>query len=159
MRGVSRQQMRRRARRALLQVLYEVDASGHSFEGSAQWVLETLSLDEESIDFVRTMAGSIMENIERLDREIERHAPAWPVAQLLIVDRNILRIALYEIVLARETPAKVAINEAVELAKQFGSDSLPRFVNGVLGAVMTSDQKKDDLIPHGSRRSNLGYNI
>lgn len=159
MRGVSRQQMRRRARRALLQVLYEVDVSGHSVEDSAQWVLETLSLDDESINFVRTMANSILENIERLDLEIERHAPAWPVAQLLLVDRNILRIALYEVILAHETPPKVAINEAVELAKWFGSDNLPRFVNGVLGAVMTTDERTDDLIPHGSRRSNFGYNI
>ena len=140
MRGVSRQQMRRRARRALLQVLYEVDASGHSLEDSVQWVLEALSLDEGGVTFVRAMAGSILENLERLDQEIGRYAPTWPVEQLPIVDRNILRIAIYEVMLADETPPKVAINEAVELAKQFGSESLPRFVNGVLGAVMTTVQ-------------------
>ena len=138
--GASRQQLRRRARRALLQVLYEVDASGHSLEDSVQWVLEALSLDEEGVTFVRVTASRVLENIERLDLEIGRYAPAWPVNQLPIVDRNILRIAIYEVMLADETPPKVAINEAVELAKQFGSESLPRFVNGVLGAVMTTAQ-------------------
>ena len=140
MRGVSRQQMRRRARRALLQVLYEVDASGHPLDDSVQWVLEALSLDEEGVTFVRAIASGILENIERLDREIGRYAPTWPVEQLPLIDRNILRIAIYEVILVDETPPKVAINEAVELAKQFGSENLPRFVNGVLGAVMTTAQ-------------------
>ena len=138
--GASRQQLRRRARRALLQVLYEVDASGHSLEDSLQWVLEQPALDEEGTSFVGATARGILDNLEQLDQEIGRHAPAWPVNQLPIVDRNILRIAIYEVMLADETPPKVAINEAVELAKQFGSETLPRFVNGVLGSVMTTAQ-------------------
>ena len=140
MKGASRQRLRRRARRALLQVLYEVDASEHSLEDSLRWVLEHPSLDEEGVAFVQTTARSILGNRERIDREIERYAPAWPISQLPVVDRNILRIAIYEVTLAQETPPKVAINEAVELAKHFGSESLPRFVNGVLGALMATAQ-------------------
>ena len=66
---------------------------------------------------------------------IQRHAPEWPIDQMAVVDRNVLRIAIYEFRVAHLTPLKVAINEAIELAKTFGSDSAPRFVNGVLGAL------------------------
>ncbi len=136
MKGTSRQRLRRRARRALLQVLYEVDASGHSVEESLRWVLEQLSLDEENVSFIEAIAKGVVENRERLDREIRRYAPTWPVPQLPVVDRNILRIAIYEVQVAQQVPPKVAINEAVELAKNFGTESLPRFVNGVLGSLM-----------------------
>ncbi len=73
--------------------------------------------------------------IPRLDQFIAEHAPEWPLDQVAIIDRNILRIALWELAVYCETPIKVAINEAIELAKTFGSDSTPRFVNGVLGSL------------------------
>jgi len=72
-----------------------------------------------------------------LDRLIQKYAPEWPLDQMALIDRNILRIAIWEFAAERETPIKVAINEAVELAKLYGSDSAPRFVNGVLGALAT----------------------
>jgi N utilization substance protein B len=72
---------------------------------------------------------------KELDRFIADHAPDWPLDQVAIIDRNILRIALWEFAVADGTPLKVAINEAVELAKTYGSDSAPRFVNGVLGSL------------------------
>ena len=75
-----------------------------------------------------------------LDKIIARYAPEWPVEQMAAIDRNILRIALYEIAQGEDTPVKVAINEAVELAKMFGSDASPRFVNGVLGSVVTYER-------------------
>ncbi|MBE0697911.1 MAG: hypothetical protein IH586_13395 [Anaerolineaceae bacterium] len=70
-----------------------------------------------------------------MDDFIAQHAPEWPMDQVAVVDRNILRIALWEFAVARVTPLKVAINEAIEMAKIYGSDSTPRFVNGVLGAL------------------------
>ena len=73
---------------------------------------------------------------DQLDDLIQKHAPAWPVAQIAVVDRNVLRMALFELSGQTDTPAKVAINEAVDLAKLFGSDSSSRFVNGVLGSAM-----------------------
>ena len=66
---------------------------------------------------------------------IARYAPEWPLDQMAVVDRNVLRIAMYEFLVTDETPVKVAINEAVELAKVYGSDSAPRFINGVLGTL------------------------
>ena len=136
MKATGRQRTRRMARCALLQVLYEVDSSGHSVEDSLRWVVEQLSLDEKSVAFVRAIANGVLQHRQALDGEIHQYAPTWPVSQLAVVDRNILRIAIYEILMSQETPPKVAINEAVELAKQFGSENLPQFVNGVLGAVM-----------------------
>ena len=130
--------VRRKARRALLQVLYEVDASGHALDNSLQWVLEQAHLGEQSDAFVRQLAHQVVAHLKELDDEIQHHAPIWPVEQLPVVDRNILRIAIYEVKLSKETPPKVAINEAVELAKHFGSESSRRFVNGVLGALMAA---------------------
>ena len=72
-----------------------------------------------------------------MDNVITRYAPAWPVSQLSVIDRNILRIALFELIYTPGTPRKTAINEAVELAKIFGSESSARFVNGVLGSAMS----------------------
>jgi N utilization substance protein B len=81
----------------------------------------------------------VTENREWLDGYIARYAPEWPVEQIAIIDRNILRIAIFEILARSDTPLKVAINEAVELAKTFGSDSAPRFVNGVLGTLAAKE--------------------
>jgi len=136
MKATGRQRTRRMARRALLQVLYEVDSSGHSVEDSLSWVMEQLSLDEASVAFVKAITNGVVQHRQELDGEIHRYAPTWPVSQLPVVDRNILRIAIYEILMSQETPPKVAINEAVELAKQFGRENLSSFVNGVLGTVM-----------------------
>jgi N utilization substance protein B len=76
---------------------------------------------------------------ERLDTLIGRYAPEWPVDQIAIIDRNVLRIAIYELLFRDDTPTKVAINEAVELAKEFGSESSGRFVNGVLGSLVAKE--------------------
>lgn len=84
--------------------------------------------------------------IDVLDRLISDHAPEWPLDQVAIIDRNILRIALWEFAVFQETPIKVVINEAVELSKVYGSDSTPRFVNGVLGSLANqSNQIQQEL--------------
>ncbi|UCC91017.1 MAG: transcription antitermination factor NusB, partial [Dehalococcoidia bacterium] len=72
---------------------------------------------------------------EKIDQNIRRFAPAWPIEQIPVIDRNILRLAIFELLCDNKVPVKVAINEAVELAKRFGSDSSSKFVNGVLGSV------------------------
>ena len=134
--GSGRHGTRREARRALLQALYEVDCSGHSLDSTLQWVLEQTQLSPVSRIFIQDLAAQVVAHSQELDKEIRRYAPAWPVEQLPAVDRNILRIAIYELKFARDTPPKIAINEAVELAKRFGGEGSQRFVNGVLGAVM-----------------------
>ncbi len=96
---------------------------------------EEYPLDEQGEVFVREVVFGVLEHRARLDGQIHLHAPDWPVEQMAIIDRNILRIAIYELTISRSVPLKVAINEAVELAKIFGSDSAPRFINGVLGSL------------------------
>ena len=128
---------RRKARRLALQALYEIDASGHGVEEVLARLLLEGGLSPESNAFVRELVGGVVQNKDRLDQSIQKFAPAWPIKQIPVVDRNILRLALFEVLLDNRVPVKVAINEAVELAKIFGSDSSARFVNGVLGSVST----------------------
>jgi N utilization substance protein B len=92
-------------------------------------------LSEENKIFVHELVDGVIQNKEEIDRSIQRFAPAWPVEQIAIIDRNILRLAIFEILFDNKVPVKVAISEAVELAKSFGSDNSGRFVNGVLGSV------------------------
>jgi len=128
---------RRKARRLALQALYEIDSAGHGVEEVVTRLLVEAGLSEASNAFVRELVGGVIQNKGRLDQSIQKFAPAWPVAQIPVVDRNILRLAIFEVLLDNRVPVKVAINEAVELAKTFGSDSSARFVNGVLGSVST----------------------
>jgi N utilization substance protein B len=127
---------RRRARSLALQALYEVDCVGHPPEQVIARHLEANpALSAEAAEFLRQLVLGALASAPAFDRLIAECAPEWPVEQLAVVDRNILRLALWEFGVSTETPLKVAINEAVELAKRFGSESAPRFVNGVLGTL------------------------
>ena len=126
---------RRRARALALQALYEVDAAGHKAEEVLARLLSEKQLSEENANFTRELVSGVIQNQEKIDQNIQSFAPAWPIGQISVIDRNILRLAIFEILLDNKVPVKVAINEAVELAKIFGSDNSSRFVNGVLGSV------------------------
>ena len=126
---------RRKARTLALQALYEIDSARHKPEEAVGYLLADARLSAENISFVRELVSGVVENRERIDENIRRFAPAWPIEQISIVDKNILRLAIFEILIDNRVPVKVAINEAVELAKEFGSDNSSKFVNGVLGAV------------------------
>jgi len=126
---------RRRARRATLEALYEVDIAGHAPPEVLERRMLAQPLDEQGEKFANRLMDGVLENQSGMDRVIARYASEWPLDQMAIIDRNILRIAIYEFLVDDETPVKVAINEAVELAKLYGSDSAPRFVNGVLGTL------------------------
>ena len=132
---------RRKARGAALQVLYEIDLTGHNHEQAVDSLLEGAALSGENIIFVKDLVKGVLVSKSQLDEYIHRFAPAWPLAQLAVGDRNILRLSIYELLYVKSTPVKVAINEAVELAKAFGSDSSPKFVNGVLSSVNSSLSK------------------
>jgi len=127
--------VRRKARAIALQVLYEFDSAGHDVEVALAHLLADAGLSEDNAAFARGLVKGVIQNREQIDQHIKKFAPAWPVEQIPIVDRNILRLAIFEILLDNSVPVKVAINEAVELAKKFGSDNSSRFVNGVLGSV------------------------
>jgi N utilization substance protein B len=126
---------RRRARRVTLEVLYEYDIAEHPPDEVLQRRLEANQIDRTSAEFTSHLVQGVIINMEGMDILIARYAPEWPLEQMAVIDRNILRIAIFEFLVSDETPVKVAINEAVELAKTYGSDSAPRFVNGVLGTL------------------------
>jgi transcription antitermination protein NusB len=126
---------RTKARGLALQVLYEVDLTGHSPIIALEERLLEDPLDEGLAEFARQIITGVLPITTRLDELIAEHAPEWPMDQVAVVDRNILRISLWEFAVEGCTPIKVAINEAIELSKFYGSDSTPRFVNGVLGSL------------------------
>lgn len=126
---------RRKARTAALQALYEADVASHPPQETLSRLIAESRLPEAGAAFARELVRGVLENRERIDAMIARSAPAWPVEQLPAIDRNILRVAIWEMLIHNGTPVRAAINEAVELAKTFGSESSPRFVNGVLGSV------------------------
>ena len=126
---------RTRARSLALQVLYEVDMANHPPGEVFVSRLEEFPLTDELAEFARQIIFGILPLTQELDLLIAKYAPEWPLDQIAAIDRNILRMALWEFAIQGETPIKVAINEAVELAKHYGSDSAPRFINGVLGSL------------------------
>ena len=135
---------RRKARVIALQVLYETDRARHEPGRALDRILAGEPISASFEAFARHLVKGVLENQENIDKIISTYAPTWPVSQLAIVDRNILRVAIFEIRLGGETPPKVAINEAVELAKIFGSDSSSKFVNGVLGSVVGNPEPEPD---------------
>lgn len=134
---------RRKARSLALQVLYELDCTAHPADEVVRNRLDDVPLDPDLEAFARKLVAGVRERACNLDVLIARCAPEWPLDQMAIIDRNILRIAIWEFAIDRTTPIKVAINEAIELAKLYGSESAARFVNGVLGSLAA---REDELV-------------
>jgi N utilization substance protein B len=132
------QNPRRKARVAALQALYESDVSHHDPIPTLERLAEEEGLSEQQAAFARGLVAGVIEHRDSIDDVIRQAAPQWPVEQLSAVDRNILRLAIREILMNNGAPIRAAINEAVELAKSYGSDSSAKFVNGVLGSVSLS---------------------
>jgi transcription antitermination protein NusB len=133
---------RHKARELALQVLYEIDSVSHNAEESLSNILSRIEVSEDVAEFSKELVHGVITNKEQLDQNIRDFAPAWPLDQISIIDRNILRVAIYEILHDNKIPVKVAINEAVELAKTFGSNNSSRFINGVLGSVSSLASNK-----------------
>lgn len=129
--------VRHRARIVALQALFEIDIAHHDPDTVLQQRLADSPLPEAGREFARNLVQGVLAHQAELDALIQDNAPEWPLDQVAAIDRNILRMAVFEFVIDGNTPVKVAINEAVELAKLFGSDSSGRFVNGVLGAIVS----------------------
>jgi N utilization substance protein B len=128
---------RHKARILALQALYEIDSVARRPEAVVERLLAEVNLSKENGDFVRELVSGTVKNRDEIDRHIKTFAPAWPVQQIAVIDRNILRLAIFEILFDNKVPVKVVINEAVELAKAYGSETSARFINGVLGSVST----------------------
>ena len=133
--------LRRKARIVALQALYEIDCSGHNPKDVLRNILQRKALSDEAADFAQKLISGVLDNKSAIDDEIRRFAPLFPIEQIAIIDRNIIRLAVYEVLYDTSVPIKAAINEAVELSKHFGNDTSPKFVNGVLGSVIAEKQK------------------
>lgn len=133
------------ARTIALQSLYEWD-----FAGKKSAVTELVKRNQiefapdfDDKEFSEKLVSNIAEKIDELNKIIEQYAPEWPLDQITVVDRNVLRIGVYELKFDTDIPPKVAINESIELAKTFGGPSSGKFVNGVLGSIYKDMQKQD----------------
>ena len=129
---------RRKARRIALQALYELDCAGHDPVAAILRLAGDQEISSEAVLFAQEMVDGVLTNQARLDVQICRFAPNFPVEQLSLIDRAILRLSIFEITIDRRAPIKVAINEAVELAKSFGSINSSKFINGVLRSVSST---------------------
>lgn len=127
--------LRHKSRIIALQVLYELDCSGHRKDEILSRLTTEQNTAVEIADFVRHLTTGVETNRNKIDATISKFAPAFPVKQISAIDRNILRIALFEMLFDDTVPVKAAINEAIELSKHFSSDTSPKFINGVLGSV------------------------
>jgi N utilization substance protein B len=135
--------IRRKARIAALQTLYELDCTRHKVEETSARLRARETLAHEALGFSEDLVKGVLEHKSELDELIKKFAPAFPVEQMSIVDRNILRLAIFETSFSDKTPTKVAINEAIELAKDFGSESSPRLINGILGSVTNQSEARE----------------
>ena len=141
---------RRKARIVALQTLYEVNCSMHKPEDVSARLLQEKGLPEEAADFCKRLVTGVLENSQDIDNMIRKFAPAFPVEQIAVIDRNILRLAIFEVLFDNKVPVKAAINEAIELARIFGGDASPKFINGVLGSVAADSipkREKQEPIP------------
>ena len=143
------------SRSIAMQSLYEWDFSGKKPEKLEKIVeknIKEFGPGLESETFVWQIINGVVSNLSAIDKIIEKAAPEWPIDQITIIDRNVLRIGLYELLYEnkKEGPPKVAINEAIELAKTFGGESSGKFINGVLGTVykeLDKEQKTENSKP------------
>lgn len=133
----------RKARILVLQALYEVDSSTHTIQECLPRLLKGQSLSKSTRDFAKQIASGIESFQKAIDELIKKYAPSYPINQLSPIDRNILRITIYEILYGRVTPPKAAINEAIEIATKFGSTNAAKFINGVLGSIMVHLEHRD----------------
>lgn len=137
---------RRKSRIIALQTLFEFDFSAHKPSDVLTRLLKEKSLPSEAADFAASLVNGVLENKQGIDDIIRNFATAFPVNQIAPIDRNILRLAIFEILFDNRVPVKAAINEAVELAKSFGGDTSQKFVNGVLGSVITHYKQRDKIV-------------
>jgi len=130
---------KRKSRAVALQILYEIDLTNHDVKTALLHMCGATKISAQAAQKAGELVSGVLFHLEKIDRLVAKYAPAWPIEQLALVDRNILRLAIYEIQFCKTpTPLKVAINEAVELAKAFGADGSSRFINGVLSSIAKS---------------------
>jgi len=127
---------RRFAREVAVRTLFQVDVGRANVDRAFQYSLEGYDLEAKDVAFARSLVDGVLANLSEIDRTIARSADHWSIDRMAKTDRNILRIAVYEILFGDDVPSSVAVNEAVELAKTYGDADSGKFVNGILGFVL-----------------------
>ena len=138
---------RRLARERALMVLFQVDVGNADLEKAFVWMDDAFGILNKNDDFARHLVSGVLANRQAVDQVIAGLSKDWKFDRVAGVDRNIMRMALYEIFYCPDVPGNVAVNEAVELAKTYGSDDSGRFINGILGKVL---EKPEDYAPAGA---------
>lgn len=136
------------ARTIAMQTLYQWDFNSGDEETALRYLQQNKEEFAPSFDdngFMENLVSSVVKHQKEIDEYITRYAPEWPIDQITMVDRNILRVGVYELVFSEDVPSKVAINEAIELAKAFGGQASGKFINGVLGAIYKEMSEKGEL--------------
>jgi len=142
------------SRQLAMQSLYAWDFNGRAGEVKqfAKEQIKNAGSEIKESEFIFELAEGVAKHLSEIDEIIVKHAPEWPIDQISVVDRNVLRLGIYELSVLKEVPPKVAINEAVELAKTFGGEASGKFVNGVLGTIYkeivpeeTEEKKVDEV--------------
>jgi N utilization substance protein B len=133
------------SRTIAMQALFEWDFNGKKSDVSEIISRDFFDFAPEFDDqgFSESLAKGVIANIDLIDDYIKKYATEWPIDQINAVDRNVLRLGVYELTVAEEVPPKVAINEAIEVAKNFGGEASGKFVNGVLGSVYSNMSEED----------------
>lgn len=146
------------ARTIAMQTLFLWDFHGKNsdnLENSLKQMFENFAPNFDDQGFAKNIIQGVVKHLDDIDRDITKYATEWPLNQITLVDRNILRIGVYELTKDEDIPAKVAINEAIEVGKTFGGEASGKFINGVLGAIykdvqianseiVTKDKKGED---------------
>jgi len=134
--------VRSKAREIALCILYQYEISRRECDELFSQYLETYPQREEVISFSRKLAEGVLSQIDSLDSKIKSYARNWEIERMAVIDRNVLRLAIYELLCLDDVPPKVSINEAIELAKKFGDTDSPRFVNGILDKIYKTENIK-----------------
>lgn len=129
------------ARWLALQVLYEIDSTDHPRGEVMSHHLQHYSLQEKTRKYTYTLVNGVLDDLERLDMIAQTVAQEYPLDTIAVIDRNILRIAIFEYAMLRDLPVGVVVDEAVWLSTEFGADTSPRFINGVLGAIFRNEER------------------
>ncbi len=134
---------RSKAREYALKILYRIDITKDSFEESTKdfWNNQEIEPDNSIKEFAELIVKGVVNNIKTIDEVITKYATNWEINRMAIVDRNILRAAIFEILFMSDIPPKVSINEAVDIAKKFGDKDSGRFVNGILDQIYRTESK------------------
>ena len=135
--------IRRRARELAIQALFYMDSRNNSSQESVERFCQNFSPSPKTTPFFLKLVGGVLKAQPEIDPLIERYSKNWKIHRMSLVDRNVMRIAIYELIYCADIPAKVSINEAVDIGKKFGSEESGAFINGILDSIRMAMEKGD----------------